>query len=79
MTTATGAPGTGWKITGQRQTQQLPAGGQAFVQGVEVTFSTQHGVVGSVFEPYATYSPDRVTADVSALAAQLDAVSGLTG
>lgn len=79
MTAAAGAPGTNWKITGQRQAQELPAGGQAFIQGAEVTFATQHGVVASVFVPYSVYSPERVAQLVTERATMLDSVSGLTG
>lgn len=78
MTTAAAAAGSGWTVTGQRQTQEIPPGQVGFTQGVEVTFVTGHNVVGKVFVPLAGFTPDKVAAAISARAAQLDAVSGLS-
>lgn len=76
---STPIPGTSgqWQITGQQQTQQLAPGSQAFVKGVDVTFTTGHNVTASIFIPYASYTTDKVRELVSERAAQLDAVSTL--
>lgn len=71
------ATSSGWKVTGQRETKELPAGAQNYVDGVTVTFLTGHQVTGSVFVAYPL-TPDRVKAAIDARAAQLDAVSSLT-
>lgn len=67
----------GWTITAQRETQELPPGGQTFQRGMLVTFTTAYGVVGSVFVPYTQYNPQYVATLVSQRAALLDSVSAL--
>lgn len=76
MTATTSTGSSGWKVTAQRQTQELGAGNQ-FVKGVEVSFQTGLGVLGTVFVPEAQY-PDGVPAAVAARAAAVDAVSNLS-
>lgn len=68
----------GWRVTGQRQTQQLLPGSQNFVQGVDVTFITGYGVTASVFVPYNQTQPAQVQALIGARVAELDAISTLT-
>lgn len=78
MSTPAPTAHSGWKITGQTQKQWLPAGGQQFITGVEVSFVTTDGNAGTVQVPYAQYTPDQVSALVSARAAQLDAITALS-
>lgn len=70
------SPNSGWRVTTQRQTQQLAAGGQ-FVPGVEVGFQTGLGVDGSVFVPNSQFTPEYVAAAVAAKASMLDQVASL--
>jgi len=78
QTQATPAPGSSWRVTGQQQTMRIGPTGDA-THGVEVMFSTGHGVAGSVFVPDSVYAdPQQVREAVAARAAQLDAVSTMT-
>lgn len=78
MTAMTPPPAGGWTVTGQREVQQLPPGAQNFVKGMEVTFVTSYGVVGSVFIPYTQYTAAGIQTVIGARVAQLDEVSALT-
>lgn len=78
MTLSTQPAASGWKIIGQRQTQQLAPGAQFPVPGVDVTFITGHGVQGTVFVPMTQYNPDSVAALVATQAALADSVQTLT-
>lgn len=67
-----------WKIEYQREsTIPNPAGG--FQTGMTVGFRTSHDVVGSVFLPYASYTPERVRAAIQARVDQIDNVHNLAG
>lgn len=77
MTTANSATGSsGWKVTHQRQTQDIGPGG-AFIPIVEVFFTTGRGVAGSVKVPLTDYSPEGIYNAVAPLAASFDAVSSI--
>lgn len=78
MTSSALTPTSGWTVTSQKQTKQLPAGAQNYVDGVEITFLTGHQVTGSVFVPYAQYTADNVTKAINDRAALLDSVSTLS-
>lgn len=68
----------GWRVTGQRQTQQLIPGSPQFTTGVEVSFITGYGVTGSVFVPNNQYTTDTVQSIIGDRVKQLDAISTLT-
>lgn len=74
--TPTPAAGT-WKVTGQNQVTEIQPGGTP-TQGVRVYYMTGTGQSGNVFVPMAQYTPDGVTAAVSAAAATMDAIGTLT-
>jgi hypothetical protein len=67
-----------WTITTQVETFDVGPTG-TFVQGVKVGFRTTSGALGSVFVPSDQYTVERVRALVSARAAAMETVAGLTG
>lgn len=71
------APSSGWEVVSQTETTTVDAGGQ-IVQGVNVTYRTGNGVVGTVFVPLGAFTPDGVRAAIMREAGIRDAVSNLT-
>ncbi len=69
---------SGWKVTGQTPAKQ-PTNGGTFQDGINVTFITGKGVVGTIFVPETVYTPENVKALVAQKVAVLDAVSSLNG
>jgi hypothetical protein len=67
---------TGWKVTGQVEQTQITNGG--ITQGWRVSFITTGGINGSVWVPVNQYNPTVIAAAINPIAAQLDAVAGLT-
>ncbi len=67
-----------WTIITQVETTDLGPNG-TFIQGVKVGFRTASGAIGSVFIPTDAYTVEKVRTEVSARAATLDQVAGLTG
>lgn len=74
---ANGDPGRGWRVTAQTETTQLGPSGR-YEDGMLVSFTTQHGVEGSVFVPRRLLTAAAVRDQVAAHAAELDAISRLT-
>lgn len=72
------AEGTSWNVTGQREDFRADENGD-YGNGIVVSFMTNKGNRGSVFVPMKDYQPQRVRELVAAKAAQMDAVSDLTG
>jgi hypothetical protein len=67
-----------WTVTGQVERDQVTPG-SAPVKGMQIFFTTQLGQQGSVFVPYAQYTTTYVTQQLARMAAQVDAIKGLTG
>lgn len=68
----------GYSIIEQRQRMVTsPTGG--LVQGMVVTFRTDHGTVSSVEIPMALYTPDNVAAEIGKVVDTIDAVHKLGG
>lgn len=78
MTDPQPAPGTGWTIQAQ-QYKVAPGISGALTPGMEVTFTTASGIMGSVFIPQAQYTVDYVRQQVAAQALVLDQVQNLKG
>lgn len=77
MTMSTWTPPLGgWKVTNQVEAHEL--NGAAFVDGWRVYFQTGHGIAGSVFIPAVNYTAENVSAIITATAANLDGIAGLT-
>ncbi|MHB1488246.1 MAG: hypothetical protein ACYCZM_11940 [Acidimicrobiales bacterium] len=66
-----------WKVVTQQETTDVSPNGQV-VRGWRVTF-TVTGTQGSVFVPKASYNRQTVAAMVAAAAAEVAAVSNLSG
>ena len=78
MTDITAPVPSGWHVTGQTPAKQPgPAG--TFESGINVTFVTGKGVVGSIFVPDNVYTPDNVRTAIALKVVALDAVSALEG
>jgi hypothetical protein len=75
--TSTPAP-SGWKVTGQTPSKQPTAAG-VFADGINVTFLTGKGVVGTIWVPETVYNPDTVRTLIAQKVATLDAISDLNG
>jgi len=67
-----------WTVTKQTRTVGQTPSGQ-FSSGYDVAFTLSSGEAGDVFVPDAAYNAANVATMVSAAAAQLAAVSGLSG
>ena len=67
-----------WRITSQLETMAPNASGQ-YVRGVHVTFSTDTGLVGSVFVPNQQYNPGMVAEMIAQRVKQMVAVHNLNG
>jgi hypothetical protein len=67
-----------WEVTGQTEAYGLNSTGH-YVHGVNVTFRTAQGITGTVFLSDAEYSSATAKERVSAQAAEVIAVSQLTG
>lgn len=68
-----------WRVTGQRQYEELTANGQ-FVAVVEVTYELiQSGTQGSVKVPARAYTEDNVRNLVDQSAQAMAAVENLSG
>lgn len=67
-----------WKVTAQAETTKINPTGNV-IDGIEVDFQLSDGTAGSVFIPLASYSVDTVREAVSAKAADMSSVAGLTG
>jgi len=72
---ATASPS--WRVVTQQETTEVTPQGQV-TRGWRVTF-TVGGVHGSVFVPKSQYNRQTVAAMISAAAAEVAAVSNLTG
>lgn len=64
-----------WTVTNQRETVTM-AGGQ-FTDVIEVSFTTDQGVNGTVDIPKTQYSADKVATAIDAYVAKLHEVQGL--
>lgn len=71
------APAVTWSITAQQYATQPGPAGQ-FVKGYLVSYVTGSGQQGQVFVPQTAYNPANVKELVSADAATMEAVAGLT-
>ncbi len=69
---------TGWRVTGQSPAKQPTTAG-TFQDGINVTFITGKGVVGTIFVPETVYTPENVKALIAQKVAVLDQVSALNG
>jgi hypothetical protein len=69
---------SGWRVTGQTPAKQPTTAG-TFENGINVTFITGKGVVGTIFVPETVYNPDNVRTLIAQKVAVLDAVSDLNG
>ncbi len=69
---------SGWSVTGQTPAKQPTTAG-TFESGVNVSFITGKGVVGTIFVPETVYTPDNVRTLIAQKVAVLDAVSSLSG
>jgi len=78
MSTPANPNATTWRVTGQTEQTQIQPGGNP-VRGVQVFYVTGAGHNGSVFVPYANYTPAFIQSAVGQAAAQMDAVGQLTG
>lgn len=67
-----------WTVVNQIQQGGMNSAGQ-YVTGWLVTFRTRSGAEGNVHIPDSEYTPDIVRARVSEKAAQLNAISGMSG
>ena len=67
-----------WTVTSQVEAFGIGPNGQP-TNGVTVSFRTARGNVGSVFVPRSEYNVQRVRQLVGQQAAQMDAISMLTG
>lgn len=76
--TPTLPPPGGWRVTTQSQQTRVIPGTTGPVVGWVVGFITGAGNNGSVFIPLSQYTIDNVKAQITATAAELDAVSNLT-
>ena len=64
-----------WTVDGQRETTAIK--GAQFVDVIEVSFTTDQGVTGTVDIPKSQYSADKVAAAIDAYVEKLHAVQGL--
>jgi hypothetical protein len=69
---------TQWRIESQIEDIQ-PAGAAGFTRGFKVGWITDSGIRGTVFVPETQYTPENVTALVSAAVANAALVAGLSG
>lgn len=70
---------SGWEFVSQQQaTRRDPTTG-APVEGVNVTFRTKYGDVGTVFVPMSQYTPAAVQQAIGQQAAIMDQVHELKG
>lgn len=67
-----------YEVTGQTETIDLVPSG-SYLNGVRITFRTRSGAQGSVFFPWSDYTPERVTAALTARARDMEAVHASTG
>lgn len=67
-----------WTVESQAESTQLSPTGQV-ITGMTVGFVTAGGTHASVFVPADAYTLDRVRSAVTARAAQITAVEGLSG
>lgn len=70
-------PTVSWRVIGQQSTVGRSVSGN-FGKGIEITFQTGSGLVGSVFVPNDQYRPDISKAMIAAAAANLEEHSRLT-
>lgn len=66
----------GWRIVAQRQTTDLTPDGR-FQEVMEITFTTDQDVSGTVRIPVTQYTAENVREVISARAAQISAVHNL--
>lgn len=72
------APGAGWTITGQIY-KVAPGPSGALTSGMEVSFLTGTGIMGTVFLPMTQYSVAAARGAVAAQALIMDQVQNLKG
>lgn len=65
-----------YQVTSQQEDYDRNGAG-TFVQGVRVSFRTRAGANGSVFIPYADYTPAKARQLIQARAADMDEVQQL--
>lgn len=70
-------PVVGWSVTGQTEDTNVTPDGRV-EHGVKVLFRTSSGVDSSVFVPNASYNAVNVRAAITARAAVLESVAGLS-
>ena len=66
-----------WSNVTQQYTREVDSSGVA-VTGYRVGFTTDQGVVGSIFVPAAQYTPTNVVAAIARHAAELNAIHAST-
>lgn len=71
------ASNVSWKVLYQQETVGRSVSG-VFGKGVEITFQTGSGLIGSVFVPRDQYRPDLSKAMIAAAAANLEEHQKLT-
>lgn len=77
MTTPTPPPGLSWKVTSQVPRTKV-AGDGTLTEGVQISYQTGMGNVGSIFVADALYpNTDYVRGQLAAAAAQADAIGAL--
>ena len=67
-----------WIVTQQVEATGIGPGG-TYVSGVQVTFRTAEGAVGSVFVAHADYTVEAVRAAIAAKASVMSTVAALQG
>lgn len=71
-------PPVNWHVTGQMETMAADQTGQ-FVRGIQVTFQTDSGLVGTVFVPNSSYTSQAVQHLISARVVQMESINRLSG
>lgn len=69
---------SGWRIVGQRQTEELTPSG-TFVSVFKVQFQLDDGTLGTETIPANLYTPDYVAQAIDKRAQTMHAINNLTG